>query len=241
MKDITDKKLEKLYEYEMSNNLHLVVNGIEYKIPDHVIKFMYKNWEFYEAKNIADIVQNYSIRKNKMCIPFRMIKFAASMGIKSMSRKERDVYSELQKQFDTTRKFLIGDDKKWTFLLTRRINAPVYVVISDVRLEDFKTYNNPLFKIHTFMIVDVQGNKMPCVYEEFYYMTKNIHNPTRIPIDFDAIKNGDRAATWMVTASLLDENVTHKTSGQKRGMCLHISNIQSGGKRNTPDMPVLTI
>jgi len=242
MKDITGQRLQKVYESEMNGKICLVVDGEKCNIPDHVMSYLYKNWAVYEAKNIADIKQNYSIRKNKVRIPFKMIKFCASLALRSLSRLDHRTYSELRKKYGTTRKFLVSNSSnQLKFLLTRKVPAPISVVISDVRLEDFKTYRNELFTIHTFVIVDMQGEKISCVYDEYHYLTKNIQNPTRPGVDIDTIKNGEKSATWVVTASLLDENVTHQTSRKKRGMCLGIINIQTGGRKNPPDMPVLTV
>ncbi len=247
MKDLTQDWCESVRSESLDSGRSYILMGEKQVVPEHVFESMIKLNKYFEMESIKEVTDNYSNLIIRQRVPFRTTMWIISLfGKISKKMKLMKEFMEFDMRFGYLQRELYSNDRKVTDILTRHLIFPAFIVLTDIKLENFKHISNDLFSAYTFDLVDTHSNRIEgvFVYDEYF---EQILSPKEKDVinrrtSIETARSSDAGKTWIVYAMPLTEQYKDfKNKSKTRNKRLMVRHIQDGGSSIKTDMPFLMI
>ena len=174
MKDITNDIRDSVLndKEEMERRRKVKIMGVDTDLPQDVFNEFIDRVTYYETDNIGEIKNDYKYFSDTGRIGMKMLKWTINTASSSMKHKKFvQELATLSREFGSEYERITGHKVSKLDKIRLKLLPKCAVYLTDMRLDNFEHFQNPLFTAEVFDINDRFDNKIKGV-----RITEHFHN-----------------------------------------------------------------
>lgn len=234
MKDITDDIRDSVLndKDEMMDRRKIKIMGEDTHVPYDVFKEFMDRARYFETDDISDIKNNYKKMSEMKRPGMKMLKWTINTAKQSMKHKKFvQEIARLSRTYGSDYERITGQKISFWQKVKLKLVPVNAIYLTDMMLDNFERFENPLFTIEVFDINDRFGNKIKGV-----RVTEHFHN-NMIYYEERELKTNEKLAEvkqgskrpFVMVCQVLDS----------KPQCLLVKHMQDGGKK-VPLAPMIS-